>query len=144
MTRHKPLLSAVNPGATYAQTHPHPQPPPRPLGRHGTTLWKEITSSYVITDPPGVECLLQCCKMLDRAEDIAEAIEAEGVMTTSPRGGRIHSGVKEELMCRSFVVKNLEKLGLLSEPLHAQPGRQPDGRNAGIKSSLLLPLSLGE
>jgi hypothetical protein len=104
-------------------------------------LWQKITHAYVITDVAGIETLAQCCQMLDRAEAIAEEIARDGVVLRTPRGARAHSGVKEELMCRAFVVKTLEKLGLMHENVHPTAGRQPDGRGAGVT---FLPQQRGE
>jgi len=91
--------------------------PPRPLQQHGMALWRSITSDYDVTDAAGRELLCLACQALDRAEAIAEMIDHAG------EGGITDLGVvkanpllRDELACRSFVAKQLERLGVNQEP----------------------------
>jgi hypothetical protein len=87
--------------------------PPRDLGQHGRKLWDEIQAAYGITDRGGVELLAQACAALDRAEAMAAAITTDGpVIYTRTGVPRSHPAVKDELACRAFVVRTLERLGL--------------------------------
>ena len=78
-------------------------------------------------DCGGAELLAQACQALDRAEGLAAAIARDGDVVRS-RGGvfKTHPAVREELACRSFVVRTLERLGVTSESVK-RPGRPPSG-----------------
>jgi len=116
----KPLLSVVSSRAATIS-------PPRPLGSHGTALWDRIQAEFDIHDCGGAELLAQACQALDRAEGLAAAIARDGDVVRS-RGGvfKTHPAVREELACRSFVVRTLERLGVTSETVK-RPGRPPSG-----------------
>jgi hypothetical protein len=102
----QPALSIVSPETTGGS-------PPRELGRHGRKLWDEVQAAYAITDRGGVELLAQACAALDRAEALAAAIATDGPVIYSRTGvPRTHPAVKDELACRAFVVRTLERLGL--------------------------------
>lgn len=101
--------------------------PPRPLGAHGRQLWHRVQSEYRITDCGGVELLSQACAAEDTAESLAEAIARDGHVIHSRTGvPRTHPAVKDELACRAFVVRTLERLGLNVEAVKS-PGRPPGG-----------------
>jgi hypothetical protein len=102
----KPAFSIVSPEATGGS-------PPRDLGQHGRKLWDEVQAAYGIADRGGIELLAQACATLDRAEALAAAIAADGpVIYTRTGVPRSHPAVKDELACRAFVVRTLERLGL--------------------------------
>jgi hypothetical protein len=100
-------------------------PPPRPLGAHGQALWDAIQREYAIADRGGTEILAQLCAALDRAEMLREAVERDGPVVYSSRGGapRVHPAVKDELACRAFINRSLERLGLNVEAVKPGPGR---------------------
>jgi hypothetical protein len=100
-------------------------PPPRPLGAHGLALWNRVQAEYGIRDTGGVEILAQLCASLDRAESLREAVDRDGAVVYSARGGapRVHPAVKDELACRAFINRSLERLGLNIESIKAGPGR---------------------
>jgi hypothetical protein len=116
----QPALSIVSPEATGGS-------PPRELGQHGRKLWDEVQAAYGITDRGGVELLAQCCAALDRAEALAEAIERDGPVVYSRTGPKSHPAAKDELACRAFIVRTLERLGLNVEAVKPGPGRPPSG-----------------
>jgi hypothetical protein len=98
--------------------------PPRPLGSHGTALWNRIQAEYRIQDTGGIEILAQCCSSLDRAEDLAAAIARDGNVVYSRAGvPKTHPAVREELACRAFVVRTLERLGLNVEAIKPAGGQ---------------------
>lgn len=115
--RIKPALSVVPP----ALTRPAP---PRELGFHGRDLWEGVLAEFDIPDRGGLAVLAQACSLLDRATELALAIEKDGVMIPSSTGSRAHPAVKDEIGCRTAVVRCLEKLGILSENVR-HVGRPP-------------------
>ena len=90
-----------------------PGGPPRPLGSAGQALWHSITRDYDISDAAGIELLCLACQALDRAEAIADLISHAGVGAVNVELGAFRSNplVKDELACRAFVAKQLERLG---------------------------------
>ena len=117
-----PHLTLVAPGSTDAQ-------PARPLGEHGQRLWAKVLAEYDVSDAAGVELLTNACQALDRAEGLAERISVDGEIVRTPQGIKAHPAIREELSCRGFIVRTLQKLGLNFEPVRAGPGRPP-GRGA--------------
>jgi len=101
--------------------------PPRPLGPHGRQLWDRVQSEYRITDCGGVELLSQACAAEDTAESLAEAIARDGHVIHSRTGvPRTHPAIKDELACRAFVCRTLERLGISIEAIKPA-GRPPSG-----------------
>jgi hypothetical protein len=103
--------------------------PPRPLGEHGQRLWRQVNAEYLIDDAPGIEFLTLACQALDRAEELAACVAEDGPVIRTRTGIKAHPAIKEELACRGFLVRTLQKLGLNFEPLRSGPGRPP-GRGA--------------
>jgi hypothetical protein len=103
--------------------------PPRPLGNHGMALWNEIQREYAITDTGGVEVLAQICAAVDRAESLAEVIKRDGVLVPTGKDGtalRTNPAVKDELVCRNFIVRSLQRLGVNVSVVPPRPvGRPP-------------------
>jgi hypothetical protein len=101
--------------------------PLRKLGPHGQALWDGVQGEYNITDVGGVELLTQVCQTADRAEALAARIDADGeTVRTKAAGLKGHPYLKDELACRSFIVRGLERLGITVEPI------KPVGRPPGI------------
>jgi hypothetical protein len=101
--------------------------PPRPLGEHGASLWRDIVTSYEFSDRASYETLAQACAALDRAERCRELIDEQGEMIPSRTGMRSHPLLRDELANRAFVTRALAKLGLDLEPLRSGPGRPGGG-----------------
>jgi hypothetical protein len=101
----KPALTLVGPTPTTVS-------PPRQLGRHGLALWTAVQSEYRIDDAGGIELLAQACTAQDRVEALAERINADGEVVHTRAGPKAHPALKDELACRAFIVRTLEKLGL--------------------------------
>ena len=112
-------MSLVKPTATGGH-------PPRKLGKHGLSLWREIRREYRVDDRGGVELLAQACAAIDRAEALAACVASDGPVIRSKSGVRVHPAVREELAARAFVVRTLEKLGVTTEAIKA-PGRPAGG-----------------
>jgi hypothetical protein len=109
-------------------------PPPRKLGRHGTSLWDAVTTEYHIEDRGGVELLAQACAAVDRIEALAERINVDGEVIDTPNGPKPHPALRDELAARSFVCRTLERLGLNLEavkPMGRPPGLGRRGRPDG-------------
>ena len=96
---------------------------PHSLGKHGTALWRQITSEYEITDAGGVAMLAAACAAWNRAELCRESIDREGELVTVRGVPREHPLLKAELANRAFTVRTLQKLGLNFEPVRAAAGR---------------------
>ncbi len=101
----KPALTLVGRNATHTA-------PPRKLGKHGLALWSDVCAEYRIDDRGGIELLAQACAALDRAEALAEHIGRDGEVVRTTRGPRTHPSIKDELACRAFLVKTLQRLGI--------------------------------
>jgi hypothetical protein len=95
------------------------------LGECGLKLWNSITAEYDVSDSSGIELLTQACLASDRAAALAAHVAQDGEIVRTPTGIKVHPAVKEELACRGFVVRTLQKLGLNYEPLRSTPGRPP-------------------
>jgi hypothetical protein len=99
----KPSLSLIG----LKSTGPRP---PRELGPHGLALWSAILNEFNIRDRAGLELLAQAAALLDRAESLSEQINADGaVLQTASAGLKSHPGIKDEVGCRTAVVRILEK-----------------------------------
>jgi hypothetical protein len=99
--------------------------PSRTLGQHGRKLWNAIVAEYDVSDVSGIELLTQACQGVDRAEALAAHVAEDGEIVRTLTGIKAHPAIREELACRGFVVRTLQKLGLNYEPLRAAPGRPP-------------------
>jgi hypothetical protein len=105
-----------------------PLAPPRPLGKDGQRVWEQIQREYQITDTGGIEVLAQICAAVDRAEQLSEAIERDGLLVPTGNGTamRGHPAIKDELVCRNFIVRSLQRLGVnVSVVPPRGPGRPP-------------------
>jgi hypothetical protein len=115
-----------NPNLTVLESVVSPIPPPRKLGEAGTNLWNSIQSEYVVADVGGIELLMQVCLAQDRVEALATCISADGEAIKTKAGLRPHPCLRDELAARSFIVRSLQRLGLLDEPVKAigRPSRR--------------------
>ncbi len=107
--------------------------PPRQLRQPGASLWAAVLDQYDIADAGGVETLMQICEAADRVEEIGRQISEEGLTIRTKSGPKEHPLLKIELGLRSFITRNLQRLGINVEPLKSpgRPGRpvgwKPDG-----------------
>jgi hypothetical protein len=114
----KPPLTVVGPGGTGIK-------PPRPLGQHGMALWCRVNADYSIEDVGGLELLALACSSLDRAEALAGRIANDGEIIYVRGVPRAHPALKEELACKAFVVRTLQRLGLNVTVDQAKPVGRP-------------------
>jgi hypothetical protein len=102
--------------------------PPGKLGRVGGKLWRDVVSAYAFDSVASYETLFQACAAADRAQELRERIDKDGVVLTTATGVlKDHPALRHELANRAFVVRSLGRLGLDLEPLNDRPGR-PLGR----------------
>src|SRR5262245_4446725 len=89
------------------------------------SLWSRIRDEYDVDDAAGIELLTLACESLDRAAAIGELIDHAGEGSVHSETGIVRSNpmVKDELACRAFVSKCIERLGLNSEIPRATGGR---------------------
>jgi hypothetical protein len=98
--------------------------PQRELGKVGMRLWRDVLDTVSLDDTASREVLLLACEALDRADSLKRQIEKDGqVIRSENRPPRDHPALKHELANRCLVARLLDKLGLLSAPLRAGPGR---------------------
>ena len=100
--------------------------PPRPLGEAGQALWDRIQGEYVIADSAGIEVLAVACEATDRAASLAARIAVEGESVRTSHGLKAHPCLKDEAGNRALVVRCLQRLGLLDEPIKGM-GRPSTG-----------------
>src|SRR5262249_60319068 len=75
----------------------------------------------------GAELPAQACAAKATAESLAAATARDGHVIYSRAGvPRTHPAVKDELQCRAFVCRTLERLGISIEAVKP-PGRPPSG-----------------
>jgi hypothetical protein len=93
-------------------------PPPASLEQAGQDLWRRVMHEYRIDDCGGRELLAQACGACDRLADIKANIDQDGAVIRT-RGGmvRAHPALKDEISCRAFICRTLQRLGLDVEPL---------------------------
>jgi P27 family predicted phage terminase small subunit len=116
----KPPLTIVRPGATIIE-------PPRTLGPLGRSLWDGVLNEFDIRDRAGLELLAQACSCADRAQSLAEQIDADGAVIRTRSGiVRSHPAIRDETQCRATCVRILEKLGVTRENLQSTVGRPPN------------------
>jgi hypothetical protein len=89
-------------------------------------LWRSVHAECNVEDVGGIEMPAQAAQALDRAEALAARIAHDGEVIYLKSGPRAHPAVKDELACRAFVVRTLQKLGLNDEE-QAEPRRTPAG-----------------
>jgi len=99
--------------------------PSRKLGCLGLSLWQSIMTEYQIEDPGGIELLMQACEAADRVAQLAEKIDADGLMLEARTGPKSHPLLKDEVSNRAFICRTLERLGLNLEAV------KPMGRPSG-------------
>jgi hypothetical protein len=85
-------------------------------------LWAGIQGEYVIDDRGGIELLAQACAAVDRAEALGACVARDGETIETRTGLRINPCIREELACRAFIYRTLERLGVNVEAIK-KPGR---------------------
>lgn len=109
-----PKLTIVKPGSKATATGIQPT---RSLGSSGFSLWQRIQAEVTIEDAGSIEILMQICEALDRAQELAALIKEEGCTVRTKVGRKSNPALKDEMACRAFITRNLQRLGLNLEPV---------------------------
>ena len=67
---------------------------PEDLRESGRKLWQEILASWSL-DVHEVAILKQACRTVDLLDQLQASLEADGVMSESSQGSRVHPAVAE-------------------------------------------------
>jgi len=118
MSKKPPILKIVK-SSTSNTTQPT-----RKLGKHGLVFWNVVMSEYQIADCGGLEILQQICSTVDRVESLAEQIDKDGEMIQVKGQLRPHPLLRDEIANRSYITRNLQRLGLNIEAVRpvGRPG----------------------
>jgi hypothetical protein len=101
-----------------------------PSKSSGAKLWERIMDENHFTRPGDLALLKQACIMTNRADALAEQIDADGGPVLYIHGvSRPHPALKAELDARAFVTRTLCRLGVVGEVKAKKPGpgRPPSG-----------------
>src|SRR5262245_45412765 len=113
-----------NPKLKLVQTKTTAFSPPPTLGKAGSTLWRSIMDEYKISDSGGRQILEQICAATDDLDDCTKAIERDGLVIKTPNGVKEHPLCRRQIAIRSFITRNVQRLGLSLEPTRPV-GRPP-------------------
>ena len=89
-------------------------PPPRPrngLKAGGKRLWLAVVNDYDL-DGQGLELLAQACRTVDVIATLDAVVAAEGAMSESTQGARVHPAIVEARQQRSALRQLVTALGL--------------------------------
>jgi hypothetical protein len=102
-----------------------PAPPKSKFGEAGQALWDLITNEFDISDAGGIALLEQICHAQDRVEQLSAQIAADGAVVYIKNVPKSHPALRDELGNRSFITRNLQRLGVNVEAI------KPQGRPSG-------------
>jgi phage terminase small subunit len=88
--------------------------PPTGLGERGSAYWRTVLEDFTL-DAPDLAILEQACRLVDRAAALDAVVDAEGVMSRSAQGPRVHPALVEARQTRLALVKVVKSLGLPAE-----------------------------
>jgi phage terminase small subunit len=104
---------------------------PAGLSRRSVRLWKAVLEEFELS-PAELELLRSALVALDRADQAAEVITAEGVTTTDRYGGaKMHPAVDVEARNRALYGRFVAQLGVkatvesVRNRVGAKPGPRP-------------------
>jgi hypothetical protein len=117
---------ASNAKLNLVRDHHQCAPPPKPLGPAGAALWGRISAEYLIDDEAARQLLWLACNTEDTRSQLSDAVARDGAVVTGRYGPRAHPALREELACRAFISKTIERLGLNLE-LVCSPGNPGSG-----------------
>jgi hypothetical protein len=101
--------------------------PPSTLGETGAALWGRVMAEYAIVDCGGRELLYQAASAADRCAALSARISEDGETIRTKTGLKSHPAIRDEIACRSFIVRTLVRLGLNHEALYQGVGRPGHG-----------------
>lgn len=106
-------------------TNELPSKPASEFGPAGQALWDSIVNEYSIEDSGGIALLKQICHAQDRVEQLAAQIEIDGPVVMVRGTPKAHPALRDEISFRSFITRNIARLGLNFEPVKPSVGRPP-------------------
>lgn len=68
--------------------------PPKGLGSSGRALWRAVLGDFEL-DEHETSILRQACRLADLCDVLQATVDAEGVMSESSQGSRVHPAVTE-------------------------------------------------
>jgi phage terminase small subunit len=68
--------------------------PPSGLGKAGRTLWRAVLEDYVLEEHERA-LLVEACRTADVCADLSALVAAEGLMSETSQGRRVHPAVVE-------------------------------------------------
>lgn len=71
-----------------------PPAPPSGLGRTGRALWGAVLADYELTEPEQV-LLREACRTADSIDALQDLLSAEGLLSESSQGVRVHPALVE-------------------------------------------------
>ncbi|HEX9683106.1 MAG TPA: hypothetical protein VGA13_08485 [Acidimicrobiales bacterium] len=108
--------------------------PPKGLSRRSGALWRELLTAWELSE--GEQTVLENgLRLLDRADEAAETLKADGMTTVDRYGGvKSHPMVDAEVRCRRSFNDVIRQLGIrfVEEP---SAKRGPGKYTAGLRST---------
>ena len=96
------------------------------MGQTGQNLWDAVQCEFHIDDCGGLELLFQACAAADRAEELSAQIDRDGEVIRAKSGLKSHPALRDELACRAFICRTIQRLGINLEAI------KPRGRPAPV------------
>jgi hypothetical protein len=113
--------------------------PPRDLGKSGREFWRDVQSSYSITDPAGLSLLEVACRALDRMAEARAVIERDGLVIA--KTGRANPACKIEQDSANRYLSAHRALHLDIEPLADSLSRGENPFRPNVDTSNVTALS---
>lgn len=106
-----------------------PPNPPSGLRKSGRALWQAVMRDYVL-DEHETTILRECCRTADSLDGLQALLNAEGLMSESSQGPRVHPALVELRQQRLAFARLLTALRI---PADSTTGRdQARGRVRGV------------
>ncbi len=93
---------------------PQTPKPPTGLKRSGRALWRAVTRDYVLDDHE-TAVLREACRTVDSLDALQRQLEADGVMSESTQGTRVHPALVELRQQRITFARLLTALRIPTE-----------------------------
>jgi len=118
-TKRPPANTAPTPREPYAEL----RKPPEGIGEFAAGWWRDVQSTFGITDAEGLTALRLAAIALDRGERCRHAIERDGEVTVGRDGQpRVHPLIAAERDARAGALAALKRLDI-GQVSAARPGR---------------------
>lgn len=100
--------------------------PPAGLRTSGRALWKAVVGDFEL-ETHELNLLLQAARTADSLDSLQAVLDAEGYMSESSQGPRVHPALVELRQQRITLARLLAALNVPSGDEDAQPARAPRG-----------------